>query len=1158
MAACDTQDFKDRISEIARIIPEEHYDVLWNELQISDVDVQFFEEFKPPEKAQHILTQWIEDQEGSCDLLITALDKIGLPAIAAKVKSMVMDTQDFKDRISEIARIIPGEHYDVLWNELQISDDDVQFFEEFKPPEKAQHILTQWIEDQEGSCDLLITALDKIGLPAIAAKVKRIVMEPDYQKGSSNFLGEAASTAAKFLKEDDFGKLWQALNISDDDVEFFNDFEPTERATNILKLWLEDSGITGLDRLVHCVKVIGLDDIAKDIRSKLAEIIASDINEVIAEELWELLGMKGSLVRALDSLPVGQRNKKLINRWMKNEKNTFENLIEKVNAAENAAKEDQEKSTTKGYKAIPLCYPDNYVWNKADNTLTQRTRVSKGKLKLNDDALSVLEHIDQPVCLVSIVGDSCTGKSYILNQLQSDMEKRCTFGVSASLKGFTKGLWMSGKPISQTLSDGTEVAVIFIDSEGLDSLEASKNEQLFVLAVLISSLLIYNCKNITKPEASTKLRYFGTLASNIKVNKKDRKDKVDSDDFFRLFPDLFWLLRDTTSRLTIDVKGDVKKVETKDYILLEILNSDKDSVREGKIKRDILDHFPVFDAIQLPIPSFQEDIIAKLNDIGDLRNVKGINPEFARGIANLGLNVDRMMKPKKMWPQVGKLYGSHLALFLRSYVSKINYTDSTPCIASLWEDVTKSLLDAAMKKANIVYENEFGPISSSKKKPCDEMEILEKYDNAFCKAMDFYTDETRHINDATLRMKYLRKLKDIIAVFEKDTATIKRGTLYKILVDNAAVSESYCRDVLEKLMLPSFEEDARLTSVENITKMIIDPISEYYTQAIGPKKVEVLQEHLIKKMKADETLPENPAYEEGHILTQVILNWRRMRGEERKKKMTRKIDELTRQGEHTFEQWRKDAKKEQERVQRETVRLMRYAADLEEKAWDIYFSQQNHHRRLDDEEIQNKQKQNLTNSDKIYKYNAAKHEEEWKQKKRNMNTDFENKRKARDRNAGRFFDRSERTKEEEFTTTKDQESTVLQRRGDSSMHPMMAFMEVMRLRDEDARKAEQENLKMVFGGMCHQAEENRKTMKEIHERHEETLKEAQARREEHYESKYSLLFIMKAATDVSLSYMDGNLDDVVATNLRIVLEKYCRRIRMRSSIYSCRYESTPP
>ena len=64
-----------------------------------------------------------------------------------------------------------------------------------------------------------------------------------------------------------------------------------------------------------------------------------------------------------------------------------------------------------------------------------------------------------------------------------------------------KGIWIGRKVIEHPLRSGENVTVVFLDSEGIGSTDSkdttdATDNQIFTLSVLISSLLIYNSKNV--------------------------------------------------------------------------------------------------------------------------------------------------------------------------------------------------------------------------------------------------------------------------------------------------------------------------------------------------------------------------------------------------------------------------------------------------------------------------------------------------------------------------------------------------------------------------------------------------------------------------------------------------------------------------------------
>ena len=76
---------------------------------------------------------------------------------------------------------------------------------------------------------------------------------------------------------------------------------------------------------------------------------------------------------------------------------------------------------------------------------------------------------------------------------------------------FLAGIWIGRTPIKCRLDSGEEITIVFLDSEGIGSTDSenatdSTDNQIFTLSVLISSLLIYNSKNVPKNSDLEKLQ----------------------------------------------------------------------------------------------------------------------------------------------------------------------------------------------------------------------------------------------------------------------------------------------------------------------------------------------------------------------------------------------------------------------------------------------------------------------------------------------------------------------------------------------------------------------------------------------------------------------------------------------------------------------------
>lgn len=164
-----------------------------------------------------------------------------------------------------------------------------------------------------------------------------------------------------------------------------------------------------------------------------------------------------------------------------------------------------------GYgKAIPLCLPDDYEWESRFNTCRKIKGAKRNCLIINQKALEIIRNVRGLVCVVAIVGPCRTGKSYILSQLiKSSKGQQNCFPLGHTMDPETTGIWMWDTPIPFHLKDGKEVTVILLDTEGVDAYNASDHgdNQIFVLSVLLSSLLIYNSVQVPRRDDFKKMQY---------------------------------------------------------------------------------------------------------------------------------------------------------------------------------------------------------------------------------------------------------------------------------------------------------------------------------------------------------------------------------------------------------------------------------------------------------------------------------------------------------------------------------------------------------------------------------------------------------------------------------------------------------------------------
>ncbi|KAM0872665.1 hypothetical protein ACQ4PT_038541 [Festuca glaucescens] len=114
------------------------------------------------------------------------------------------------------------------------------------------------------------------------------------------------------------------------------------------------------------------------------------------------------------------------------------------------------------------------------------------KLRLSQQGLEAIRRIENPIAVVGVIGPYRSGKSFLLNQLLS-LSCDKGFGVGHMRDTKTKGIWIWGTPVEMDV-DGTKVSVLYLDTEGFESVGKSNvyDDRIFALATVLSSVLIYN------------------------------------------------------------------------------------------------------------------------------------------------------------------------------------------------------------------------------------------------------------------------------------------------------------------------------------------------------------------------------------------------------------------------------------------------------------------------------------------------------------------------------------------------------------------------------------------------------------------------------------------------------------------------------------------
>ncbi|XP_066232945.1 guanylate-binding protein 6-like [Saccopteryx leptura] len=173
------------------------------------------------------------------------------------------------------------------------------------------------------------------------------------------------------------------------------------------------------------------------------------------------------------------------------------------------------------------------------------------QLSVNQEALQILDQISQPLVVVAIVELYRTGKSYLMNQLAGQNHG---FPLGSTVQSKTKGIWMWCVPHPCK----PDHMLVLLDTEGLGDVEKGdpKNDLwIFALAVLLSSMFVYNSMGTINHQALEQLHYVTELTDLIRAKSSpisDGDEVEDSTEFVSFFPDFIWTVRDFTLELKLN------------------------------------------------------------------------------------------------------------------------------------------------------------------------------------------------------------------------------------------------------------------------------------------------------------------------------------------------------------------------------------------------------------------------------------------------------------------------------------------------------------------------------------------------------------------------------------------------------------------------------
>ena len=424
------------------------------------------------------------------------------------------------------------------------------------------------------------------------------------------------------------------------------------------------------------------------------------------------------------------------------------------------------------------------------------------KFEINEEAIKIIsKEENKQIGILSLVGKYRTGKSFLLNRVLIDKKSKNGFDVGPTIKPCTKGIWLWSSPlIINNNYSNTSFPAYLIDTEGLGAYdeEVNHDSKIFLIAILISSLFIYNSFGTIDEVALNNLSLILNLSKSLKIRNNSNSINTNDDDeeeMAKYFPSLLWILRDFALKLE-DSEGNV--ITAKQYLenaLMQQKGASESIEEKNLVRKMIKTYFLERDCFPMVRPVENERDLQKLMTLSDDK----IRPEFLRQSEMLRNKIYMKIKPKNF---NGKLLsGQMLINLLESIIEAINegaipvienswkYITNNECLKSIRENVEyfkKIIMD--YQKENISNSNFFNDLQEFSTSMIDE--IVNKFKKENGKRFDDINEYVRKLklslnqefkklneeNISLLKDKYILDLdKEINLLFQDKDKLLKEN-----------------------------------------------------------------------------------------------------------------------------------------------------------------------------------------------------------------------------------------------------------------------------------------------------------------------------------------------------------------------------------------------
>ncbi|CAK85405.1 unnamed protein product (macronuclear) [Paramecium tetraurelia] len=317
------------------------------------------------------------------------------------------------------------------------------------------------------------------------------------------------------------------------------------------------------------------------------------------------------------------------------------------------------------------------------------------KFEITQEAREFFQQLDGDIGFVVVCGKYRTGKSFLLNKLLDAGGEG--FKVDAATDSCTQGIWMYTKPI---INPKTNLQIYFLDTEGSESIERTTNHdaKIFALAILMSSIFVFNSRGCIDETSISQLQLTTTLAKNIQVQDQN-KESVNESQIKYFTPKFVWILRDYVLEMRDQQQRELTPKEYMENCLTDESQYIKQNEQSKKIRKSLLNFFKERHCFPLITPV--DD--TQLKNVDQLA-LNQLRPEFQKTLMKLKEYLINNCSPKQIHSE--NVNGRMFCAMLDNYISVIN-RGGVPNIDTAWDSILKNECAQGYEQAKKNYSNNY-------------------------------------------------------------------------------------------------------------------------------------------------------------------------------------------------------------------------------------------------------------------------------------------------------------------------------------------------------------------------------------------------------------------------------------------------------------------